>query len=253
MKQQLHVTEVKIKKPIYKKWWFWVIALIVIGIIGSGSNGSKPNTAPTTITSKDSTEATATSTPAPTESKQDVNTENTEPETFVNTAEATELFTGEFTVGTDIKPGRYVITCDSGSGNLFVYNGQMPYINEILSNSLEDSMGLGVTKIEVDLSEGQTIQISGLNNVIFSPATIEQKTSLSSGYHIVGRDVPAGDYIATAPNGSGNFFVYSKNGMPKVNEILGKDDFGLAVEKVKFSVQEGDLIQISSLENVELN
>ena len=31
----------KNKKPIYKKWWFWVIAVfLVIGIVGSMSGGS---------------------------------------------------------------------------------------------------------------------------------------------------------------------------------------------------------------------
>ncbi len=29
------------KKPIYKKWWFWVGAVVVIGIIGSMAGGKK--------------------------------------------------------------------------------------------------------------------------------------------------------------------------------------------------------------------
>lgn len=35
----------KVKKPIFKKWWFWVIAvIIIIGIIGGSSGGSdEPN------------------------------------------------------------------------------------------------------------------------------------------------------------------------------------------------------------------
>lgn len=187
--------------------------------------------------------------------EQNEKAEPAEPETaaFVNTAVSAELFTGDFEVGTDVEPGRYVITCGSGSGNLFVYNNGMPIINEVLAASASDSFGLGVTKVEVDLAKGQTIQISGLNSVKFEPATIELKTKLPSGFHLVGRDVPAGSYIATAPNGSGNFFVYGKSGMPKVNEVLGKDDFGLSVEKVKFSVKDGEIIQISGLEIVELN
>jgi hypothetical protein len=28
------------KKPIYKKWWFWVLAIILIGIIGSAGSKS---------------------------------------------------------------------------------------------------------------------------------------------------------------------------------------------------------------------
>lgn len=240
---------------IFKRWWFLEIIIavvIIIAIVGSGPNDSKPaelssNTAvsdnlPSEIENKQ-------------EDKQNDKSEISKPESssFVNTAVATELFAGEFIVGKDIKPGRYVITCKSGSGNLIVYDGGKLYINEILTSPFEKSLRLGVTKIEVDLKEGQVIKISGLNNVSFEPAVIEQKTTLPSGYHLVGRDVPAGNYIATAPQGSGNFIVYDKNGMPKVNEILGKDDFGLSVEKIKFSVKNGDVIYISGIEVVELN
>ena len=39
------VASVKAKKPIYKKWWFWVIiAVVVIGIIGSVNGGNESST-----------------------------------------------------------------------------------------------------------------------------------------------------------------------------------------------------------------
>ena len=31
----------KTKKPIYKKWWFWVLAILIIAIIGSQSNKNR--------------------------------------------------------------------------------------------------------------------------------------------------------------------------------------------------------------------
>ena len=36
----------KLKKPIYKKWWFWVIVVVVIGVIGSqgGKDDGKDKT-----------------------------------------------------------------------------------------------------------------------------------------------------------------------------------------------------------------
>lgn len=35
-------TQGKVKKPLYKKWWFWVvIAILVIGIIGSNTEDSE--------------------------------------------------------------------------------------------------------------------------------------------------------------------------------------------------------------------
>lgn len=235
----------KVKKPFYKKWWFWVIAVIVI--IGIST--------PNSDDSNQSTTSSQTSATPPAEnptSQQGLESEQQEPEPveYVNTAVATELFAGQFEVGIDVEPGRYIITTDSGSGNFFVYSGDIPVINEILSSTAD---GFGITRIETDITEGQVIEVSGLNRVLLNPAFIEQKTVLPSGIHLVGRDVPEGSYIASASSGSGNFIVYSNNGMPKVNEILGKDDFGLAVEKVKFSIKNGETIHISGIEMVELN
>lgn len=34
-------------KPIYKKWWFWVIAIIIVGGIGGALDGDKETAAPT--------------------------------------------------------------------------------------------------------------------------------------------------------------------------------------------------------------
>ncbi|MDC1001506.1 hypothetical protein OAS89_03375 [Alphaproteobacteria bacterium] len=38
------MAEEKLKKPIYKKWWFWVI-LLIIGAIGAGSKDGEDNVA----------------------------------------------------------------------------------------------------------------------------------------------------------------------------------------------------------------
>jgi hypothetical protein len=34
---------VKIKKPFYRNWWFWLIAILLIGAIGGGINGTPAN------------------------------------------------------------------------------------------------------------------------------------------------------------------------------------------------------------------
>ena len=33
-------TPLKVKKPIFKKWWFWVIAVVLIIVIGASAGGS---------------------------------------------------------------------------------------------------------------------------------------------------------------------------------------------------------------------
>ena len=42
----LYMEQSKAKKPIYKKWWFWLILVVIVGIIGAaaGLNGNNQGT-----------------------------------------------------------------------------------------------------------------------------------------------------------------------------------------------------------------
>lgn len=50
--------ETKQKKPIYKKWWFWVIALIILGAIGSAGDDTQEADKPKETQEVDSNEET---------------------------------------------------------------------------------------------------------------------------------------------------------------------------------------------------
>lgn len=170
----------------------------------------------------------------------------TQREADFNNLEEVELFTGTWTVGTDVPEGRYQITGD-GSGNLFVRDNEgYSVVNEILDNSLT----YGVSSVTVDLIDGQEIEISGINTVWFTPYETEMRSSLGAGTWIVGVDIEPGAYIATTDNGSGNFFVRDEiDGRTSVNEILDSTaEWG--VEKIALSLKEGQLIEISGLETV---
>ena len=183
-------------------------------------------------------------------SNENIQTANT-PTTASNThdnssAVLTKLFSGKFTVGQDIPAGRYVITGD-GSGNLFVYdkNG-LPIISEILG----ESMGIGVPSVTTDIEAGNEIEISGINNVTFTPAVTDSSTKLTTGTWVVGLDIPAGKYDATCDDDkSGNLFVYDGI-LPIVSEILDKSGMGIGVEKTRVDLKDGQKIQISGMPSV---
>lgn len=46
----------KNKKPIFKKWWFWVIIVIVLGIVAMGDSGSDEQASDESKVSEESTE-----------------------------------------------------------------------------------------------------------------------------------------------------------------------------------------------------
>ena len=154
--------------------------------------------------------------------------------------EPVTIFAGDWEGGTDVPVGRWVIT-GVGSGNFTIWRGTSLHVNEILG-------GIGVTSVTTNIAEGDEINISGLNEVTFTPV-LERTTSttLTTGHWVVGEDIEAGSYDATSPSGSGNFVIWRGNDL-RTNEILGDSDFG--VDRVRVNLANGDRIEISSLEQV---
>jgi len=157
---------------------------------------------------------------------------------------ATTLGAGTFSGGKDVPVGLYDVTAPGQSGN-FIVTGTDTY-NEIF--------GQGVTKIRVQISDGDQIQLSGLSSVTFTPVskrfvTTHTPVTLYAGTFIVGQDIGAGRYVATTtPGSSGNFIV---SGTDSVNEILGQNGVG-GVPSVTTDLSDGDVVTISGLGQVTM-
>ena len=202
------------KKPIFKRWWFWLIVIILIIAFANGGEEGGDSTKQESVEEAEVTEEENVEEDTAEQAEEDadeeeeaaarLNEEDSQKLTRDNSsAEETTLNTGTFTVGEDISEGRYVITGD-GSGNLFVYDGDFPVVNEILDPTGE----FGVKSVTTDIKDGQQIEISGISNVTFTPAETSISNILTTGTWIVGLDIAPGRYDAAAPSGSGNFFVY---------------------------------------------
>lgn len=50
---------VELKKPLWKKWWVWVLGLIILGAIASVASGGGGTVAPTTAVTQPATRPTA--------------------------------------------------------------------------------------------------------------------------------------------------------------------------------------------------
>ncbi|GAA0126885.1 hypothetical protein UT300019_27890 [Clostridium sp. CTA-19] len=224
----------KVKKKIYKRWWFWTVAIIFILILANPLNNNSK-----TIKEKNSVESD--------KKKSEEKVVEDKTKTRDNsTAVETVLATGNFIVGQDIPKGRYVCTSDS-SGNFIIYDkDNIPVVNEILGDE-----NFGVTKVTVDIKDGEKIDIGGIKNVKFTPANTELLQELTTGIWEVGLDIKEGRYVASSAKGQGNFIVYRK-GLPITNEILS-DSGEFGVPSITLEIKNGDLIQISALEKVIFN
>lgn len=83
---------------------------------------------------------------------------------FVTKPTTVNLYSGTFTVGEDIAPGRYVATTTPGKSGNFIVSGP-DSVNEILGQT----SGMGVANVTTNLSDGDVITISGLEQVTMTP------------------------------------------------------------------------------------
>lgn len=231
------------------KVWTGVIALIVlIVIIAIAGGGGKTNNTtsasvdtPTSATNASATAASATTAPSTTPPTTAAPTTTTIPARKV-TGKAVTLGAGNFRGGTDVQPGLYDVTPGAGQTGNFIVQGTDTY-DEILGSD-------GVAKVRAQISAGDSIQISSLSQVSFTPVTSPLITThtlvnLYAGTWTVGQDLGAGRYVATPGAGqTGNFIVENE----MVDELLGTD----GVPNVSVDLQNGDVITIGSLNQVTM-
>lgn len=212
--------------------WF-VILVVFFGLIACGETSTTvSNNANTSSQVDQSTTQADQPTATPTQAVRQVQ------------GKTTTLGAGTFSGGKDVPVGLYDVTAPGQSGN-FIVTGTDSY-NEIF--------GQGVTKIRVQISDGDKIELSGLSRVTFTPVstpfvTTYKAVTLYAGTFIVGQDIAPGRYVATTtPGSSGNFIV---SGQDDVNEILGQNGFG-GVPSVTTDLTDGDVITISGLGQVTM-
>ena len=215
-----------------------IVALVIIGGIGSAmGSGGKSNTTQTPVSLMTATPVVAPA-PKPVPVRQVAGV-------------ATDLGAGSFLGGKDVPVGLYDVTPSDGSGNFTVKSsGENLKINEVLG----DAASLGVSKVRVNVSDGDAISLEGINKTHFEPVTIPfvtkvQAVSMYSGSWVVGEDVAAGRYVAAPTSGSGNFVVNATNGTAVVNEILGGD---MGVKNVTINLTDGQTINVGGINQVDL-
>lgn len=164
------------------------------------------------------------------------------------TGEDTTLSSGNWEVGKDIKPGIYVLTAPSGSGNVDSdpKNYENPSINIILGSGEEDHE---TTKYRAYLNDGDQINISGLDTVNFEtdkPLNNTSNDQYISGQYKVGTDIKPGRYKISAVSGSGNLITDGS-----VNEILSTEPDDGEVASTTVNLKNGEVLN-SDVQMIQL-
>ncbi|MGW5955754.1 hypothetical protein [Bacillus mycoides] len=106
-----------------------------------------------------------------------------------------------------------------------------------LSKDVEAKKG-EVGKLDTDIN-GKKGELQQLTDGV--KAKKEEPRTLGAGEYIVGKDIPAGRYKATATGRGSNFFVYNSSGRATVNTILGNSSVGRG--DYTFFTGDGDIIK----------
>lgn len=250
-------SEVKIRKPFYKKWWFWtIVAVIILGALFGGDDTKeedvvKENNIESTyeMQSEIPVAETVTEKPEKNSKKQEEQQKKDEPEEVKTQKYNTKITAGYYVGGIQLPSGKYNITLVSGTGNVFSDSG----LNEIFST---DS-SFGIDKYNnFELGYGDTLNITGnlklkmeckeadMDSLTELDNADAKKTELATGKYVAGEDFPAGIYDIIHTQGNGNVFV--DDGMT-VNEMVGSDDEMYIQEFKNCTFKEGTTIELSGV------
>lgn len=149
------------------------------------------------------------------------------------------LNSGKWVVGKNINPGHYQITATSGRGNI---TGDTKLSLNIMLSAQSDSDNMYLSKYDTYLFEGDSIDISGLQGVKFTPIKTGSNIDsgeLNAGNYVVGLDIKPGRYKIKAVAGNGNLIVEDGS----VNEMLGTDTAdGMYVNETTQELEKGQVL-----------
>ena len=211
------------KKPIYKRVWFWVVTVILIGAIIGGTSKSSPKTPEEAAsnlnnqiatTAKPSVQAapvvseapkpTVQETPVATEApKQEAVLEEINPDIALGTTY--ELGQGAYECGPDIPAGRYVVEWVEGNqfGGQITATNSAKFIDAFVSIDPQMPytcfLSAGDT-FEISLATMRFTKITSLPNDNYLQA--DGTYILGPGYFFEGIDIPEGKYNVTAIGGN---------------------------------------------------
>lgn len=167
----------KVKKPFYKKWWFWLI--IIVLVIGIAGTGGEDQTEPEAVANEDSEEA------ADDASESDNSTDEGEEGTEADEEELTE---DEFSVGEAVQLGDNVLTVtevEKSDGDEFDQpksGNEYVIVHVEIENSGEENISYNPFNFKMANSEGQIVDQA--------LTIIDSDTALESGELAPGGTVP---------------------------------------------------------------
>lgn len=208
------MSDATVKKSLFKRWWLWAIAVIVIIAATSGLNKNTKNNQPQSPgTAQNNT--TINNTAAP---------QNTAPAiTGEGTKIADSYKEGMYKIGVDLPAGEYIIISE---GLLPAYYQMSSDSSGSLESIVSNDNFSGNRYITV--REGQYLEIRGSRAYALdkAPGLKPADGKYGEGMYKVGKDIDAGEYKVTPEEGAVSSYVeVAKDSKGTLDSIVSNDNF----------------------------
>ncbi|PKR78403.1 hypothetical protein CEY16_01205 [Halalkalibacillus sediminis] len=143
-----------------------------------------------------------------------------------------------------VNSGRYKLV-PNGSGNVYVSDEN----NDIIFSGVLGSR-YGVPTMTLDIQDTDNILFDGLASLSIQPVETEMKTELGAGIWHVGKDIQAGTYEISSPEGLGYVHIYDLNEEPEVYELLTNE---MSSNTITINLEKGEVVKVQKLPVILLN
>ncbi|WP_172370865.1 hypothetical protein [Sporosarcina jiandibaonis] len=234
----------KVKKPFYKKWWVWLIAVIFVVAVASSGDDSE-------VVKEDGQSKAEASAPVTDKEKDDTKVDEAkENETDANDGVEEE----EVATTSAIKAGTYKVGADLPAGEYLVFSNGHTYIESAKDSSgnldsiiFNDNL-MNNAHAYVTLNEGEYFKMTGgeMYPVEDAKSVIPEDGLYQDGMYKVGKDISAGEYkvILTSDLGMG-YLEVSADSSHQLGSIITNDN---VQADTYITVKENQYLKLQGLE-----
>ncbi|TKC14384.1 hypothetical protein [Robertmurraya kyonggiensis] len=231
------MTHERVKKPFYKRWWVWLLALIVI--IALTQCGDDETIEPANETK---TEDTTLSNQTEEQDEATNETSDEEEQQVEEEDEDTQIKAGTYKIGTDLPAGEYLVFADS-TAYIESASDSTGELDSILFN---DNLPNGAHSY-VTLNEGEYFKLQGghMYPVDSAPSVVPDDGLYENGMYKVGQDIPAGEYkvILDSTVGMG-YLEVAKDSRHQIDSIVTNEN---VQADMYITISEGQYIKLQDV------
>lgn len=203
-------------KELLRKWWFWVIAILLIGAIAATGGSDSPD-----YGGNGESEGSGSSESTGSESQKD------------------EWYkSGTYKVGKDIPAGEYLVKCSSYSCYIQTATNSSGSLDSIIAN---DNIS---THTYITVRDGEYFTVTGGKFILSSKADAispDKNGIYGEGTYKIGKDLPAGEYKIKAINSC--YIEVASNSDQTLHSIITNDNIAVGTSTY-ITVSEGQYLTV---------